>query len=61
MLVTVYLTNDLVSGFDLVDDDDDEDDPDAVNDPLYQIELQVSSRPNIQYKICLNKIEFVQL
>ena len=26
-----------------MDDDDDEDDPDAVNDPLYQIDLKVSS------------------
>ncbi|KAI0216737.1 Importin-9 [Lamellibrachia satsuma] len=28
------------SGFDLVDDDEEEDDPDAVSDPIYQIELQ---------------------
>ena len=34
-----------------MDDDDDEDDPDAVNDPLYQIELQVRSHPNLHSDI----------
>ena len=44
----------LVADFDLVDDEDTDEDADALNDPLYQVDLQVSFtvQPSVYRKIC---------